>query len=270
MVVRKSLIKAFGRNVRGRRKRRHWLQTDLARRAHLKAKTISEIERGETNARLSTVESLALAFQIKPDELLNRLSAKGKTIAREEEGLHQRGMDGPGPRAKPGSGLRGKCTVSPNAAKPVAGAARPNDASANGHDLGDRTREIQSAGFHGGIARTRAPDRSDVTDAQACGRGSCHLIGRADEDVSKFSGFIPDSVEHPGHPVHQGNPSGRRCGGGHDVIVPGFRPCPAGRLRHRVPFRIHGVPDGSRPHRLTFAVDILNRVNTPGGEGVKG
>ena len=85
MVVRKSLIKAFGRNVRGRRKRRHWLQTDLARRAHLKAKTISEIERGETNARLSTVESLALAFQIKPDELLNRLSAKGKTIAREEE-----------------------------------------------------------------------------------------------------------------------------------------------------------------------------------------
>ena len=48
-------------------------------------KTTSEIERGKTNARLSTVESLAKAFQVKPDELLNCLSAKGKTIAREEE-----------------------------------------------------------------------------------------------------------------------------------------------------------------------------------------
>ena len=85
MIVRKSLINAFGRNVRGRRKRRHWLQVDLAQRAELKAKTISEIERGKTNALLSTVESLAQAFQVKPDELLNRLSAKGKTIAREEE-----------------------------------------------------------------------------------------------------------------------------------------------------------------------------------------
>ena len=83
-IVRRSLIRALGRNVRGRRKRRKWHQAELARRAHLKVKTISEIERGATNARLSTVEAIALAFEVGPSELLNRLSAKGKTLAREE------------------------------------------------------------------------------------------------------------------------------------------------------------------------------------------
>lgn len=85
MIVRKSLIRAFGRNVKGRRKRRRWLQAELAQRAQLKAKTIGEIERGETNARLSSVESIALAFQIEPAELLNRLTAKGNGLALEEE-----------------------------------------------------------------------------------------------------------------------------------------------------------------------------------------
>ena len=93
MIVRKSLINAFGRNVKGRRKRRHWRQAELARRAHLKVKTISEIERGLTNARLSTVESIALAFQVGPAELLNRLSAKGKTLDREEAVFISEGWD---------------------------------------------------------------------------------------------------------------------------------------------------------------------------------
>lgn len=93
MIVRKSLINAFGRNVKGRRKRRHWRQAELARRAHLKVKTISEIERGLTNARLSTVESIAQAFQVGPAELLNRLSAKGKTLDREGAVFISEGWD---------------------------------------------------------------------------------------------------------------------------------------------------------------------------------
>ena len=85
MIVRKSLIKVVARNVKGRRKRRRWIQAKLAERADLKAKTISEIERGQTNARLSTVEVIGRAFRIEPAELMNRLSAKRKTLAREEE-----------------------------------------------------------------------------------------------------------------------------------------------------------------------------------------
>ena len=78
MFVLRSLIRAFGRNVKGQRKRRKWHQVELARRAHPKAKTISEIERGLTIARLSTVEAIALASPVGPSELLNRLSAKGR------------------------------------------------------------------------------------------------------------------------------------------------------------------------------------------------
>ena len=94
MIVRRSLIRAFGRNVRGRRNRCHWHQVELARRAHLKAKTISAIECGLTNARLSTVESIALAFQVGPAELLNRQSAKEKTLDREEANFISEGWDG--------------------------------------------------------------------------------------------------------------------------------------------------------------------------------
>ena len=83
MIVRKSLIRSFGRNVRGRRKRRKWSQVDLATLAHLKNTTISKIERGACNSRLSTVESIALALRADPTELLNRLSARGKTLERE-------------------------------------------------------------------------------------------------------------------------------------------------------------------------------------------
>lgn len=80
-----SILPEVARNVKGRRKRRHWLQAELARHADLKAKTIGQIERGQTNARLSTVESIARAFRIEPAELMNRLTAKRKTLSREEE-----------------------------------------------------------------------------------------------------------------------------------------------------------------------------------------
>ena len=93
MIVRKSLIRAFGRNVKGRRKRRKWVQAELARRADLKAATIGKIERGATNARLSTVESIARAFQIEPAELLNRLSAKSKTLDRQEMAFRAEGWE---------------------------------------------------------------------------------------------------------------------------------------------------------------------------------
>ena len=84
MIVRRSLIMAVARNVKGRRKRRRWLQAKLAERADLKPRTIGQIERGQTNARLSTVEAIARAFRIEPAELMNRLTAKRKTLAREE------------------------------------------------------------------------------------------------------------------------------------------------------------------------------------------
>lgn len=85
MFVRRSLIRATGRNVKGQRKRRRWTQMELARRSDLKLMTINKIERGATNARLSTVESIAQASPIEPAKLLNRLSARGKTLARQEE-----------------------------------------------------------------------------------------------------------------------------------------------------------------------------------------
>ena len=85
MIVRKSLIRATGRHVRGQRKRRRWRQGELARRSDLKLTTISKIELGKTNARLSTVEAIARAFRIEPAELMNRLTARRKTLAREEE-----------------------------------------------------------------------------------------------------------------------------------------------------------------------------------------
>ena len=93
MIVRKSLIRSFGRNVRGRRKRRKWSQIDLATLAHLKNTTISKIERGVCNSRLSTVESLSLALRVDPTELLNRLSARGKTLEREAAVFISEGWD---------------------------------------------------------------------------------------------------------------------------------------------------------------------------------
>ncbi len=94
MIVRRSLIRAFGRNVKRQRKRRKWRQADLATLAHLKLMTVNKIERGATNARLSTVESLALAFSADPAELLNRLSAREKTLAREEAMFVSEGWGG--------------------------------------------------------------------------------------------------------------------------------------------------------------------------------
>ena len=94
MIVRKTLIRAFGRNVKRRRKLRKWRQVDLARQSHLKLMTVNKIERGATNARLSTVESLALAFRCEPTELLNRLSAREKTLEREEEAFISEGWEG--------------------------------------------------------------------------------------------------------------------------------------------------------------------------------
>lgn len=84
MIVRKSLIRAFARNVKQRRQRRKWRQVELATRAHLKVTTVSKVELGKTNARLSTVESLALALRADPTELLNQLSSRRKTLEREE------------------------------------------------------------------------------------------------------------------------------------------------------------------------------------------
>ena len=93
MIVRRSLIGATGRNIRGRRKRRRWRQGELARRSDLRLATISKIGLGKTNARLSTVEAIAWSFRIEPAELMNRLSAKRKTLFREEEAFIREGWE---------------------------------------------------------------------------------------------------------------------------------------------------------------------------------
>ena len=84
MNVRKNLIRAFGKNVKGRQKSHKWRQLKLATAAGIRTTTISEIERGATNARLSTVESIAQALRVDPVAFMNRLSDSKRTFARQE------------------------------------------------------------------------------------------------------------------------------------------------------------------------------------------
>jgi transcriptional regulator with XRE-family HTH domain len=53
------------------RKAKGWSQQDLAIRAHIHMVTVSEIERGATDPKQSTLESLARALDVPVAELLN-------------------------------------------------------------------------------------------------------------------------------------------------------------------------------------------------------
>lgn len=60
----------FGGRLRALRQARSLTQETLAERAGLSIVTISQLERGATDPRLSTIERLAAALEVPPPELL--------------------------------------------------------------------------------------------------------------------------------------------------------------------------------------------------------
>ena len=59
-----------GRKIRALRRKRHWRQIDLAEHAGISQKHISELESGKTEACLLTLNAIAIALGVTPDELL--------------------------------------------------------------------------------------------------------------------------------------------------------------------------------------------------------
>ncbi|GAQ19145.1 transcriptional regulator [Oceanobacillus picturae] len=66
----KALPQEFGVNVRNRRGELGITQEELAGRASLDRRTIIDIEQGNTNATLLTIQMLASALEVKPKDLL--------------------------------------------------------------------------------------------------------------------------------------------------------------------------------------------------------
>jgi transcriptional regulator with XRE-family HTH domain len=67
------LIKKFGRNLKEIREKKGISLRDLALEADLSANTISEIELGKRDPRMTTVVKLASALGIDPADLLPKL-----------------------------------------------------------------------------------------------------------------------------------------------------------------------------------------------------
>lgn len=68
---RRALKKVFGINVRLERTRQEITQEELAARAKINQKNISEIERGVTAASLETIEKIARALKVPAAQLLD-------------------------------------------------------------------------------------------------------------------------------------------------------------------------------------------------------
>lgn len=64
--------KAFGKNVKARRKELGWNQEKLAEKVNVSKNTISNIERAETEVSSSTLIGLADALNVSIDSLLDR------------------------------------------------------------------------------------------------------------------------------------------------------------------------------------------------------
>ena len=60
----------LGRRIRGLRRRRGWRQIDLAEHAQLSMTHISDLERGQREICLLTLERIAIALEVTPSELL--------------------------------------------------------------------------------------------------------------------------------------------------------------------------------------------------------
>ena len=69
-VARHSLQRILADNVRLFRLQRGWSQEEFAERCELHRTYVGAIERGERNVTLRTVERVAVAFGIRPVELL--------------------------------------------------------------------------------------------------------------------------------------------------------------------------------------------------------
>lgn len=60
----------FGRRLQRERKKKNMKQIDLSVASHLTRNYISQLENGRQEARLRTIEKLAVALEMKPWELL--------------------------------------------------------------------------------------------------------------------------------------------------------------------------------------------------------
>lgn len=78
----RQLLVPTGRNIRHQRKRLRITQPVLAERAGTSLRTISRIENGKADLRLSTVEAIAEALGIAPDALLDRQGHWNRTLDR--------------------------------------------------------------------------------------------------------------------------------------------------------------------------------------------
>jgi transcriptional regulator with XRE-family HTH domain len=81
--VRAESVLAFGRRVRELRIARRWPLERLARESSLTVSTISGIERGVQEPRLSTVTSLIYTLEVSPGALIGELP-DNKTAKRDE------------------------------------------------------------------------------------------------------------------------------------------------------------------------------------------
>ncbi len=71
MDMKKEILIKFGENVRRIRKEKHLSQEDLSFKADLHRTYIGMIERAEKNITLLNIEKIAIALNVKPQELLN-------------------------------------------------------------------------------------------------------------------------------------------------------------------------------------------------------
>lgn len=73
----------MGGRLKDLRERAYLTQEDLARKTHITVATVSRIERGERQPRVSTIRKLARALGIKPAELMeDEPMSEPMTVAR--------------------------------------------------------------------------------------------------------------------------------------------------------------------------------------------
>lgn len=74
----KELLDALSKNLRRAREERHLSQEALAERSDLHRTYVGSVERGERNVSLSTLETLAVALDVEPADLLRKGGGHGR------------------------------------------------------------------------------------------------------------------------------------------------------------------------------------------------
>jgi transcriptional regulator with XRE-family HTH domain len=90
MAAADNARKLFGRRVRQLRKFRGWTQEELAVKAHMDAKSMGAIERGERNITLDNVSKIARGLGV---ELLQLFLFDARGVKVEEEVAEERILD---------------------------------------------------------------------------------------------------------------------------------------------------------------------------------